>query len=481
MPGRRRGGLSFASGRVRRGSSPRYTPLGAGRGGRASGLHFGGPRFRGPGWFRGRGPLFLLAAALILLLAAGGVLFSGCPEGLSDRRAASPASASRAESGAAEETGEKAAETSGLPGVEESKSASGEKESEAAAGAEESEAAAGEEEGENETAADAEESEAALGAEESEAAAGTGESEAAADAEESGAVLGAEESGSAPGAEEAGASEPASGGTASGADERDAASDGREAASEETESAAARPVKESKAAEPEETAGSAAPSYSAVDFGPGDRVSGEALSQIGTDAFFTQEEINDAVFARMYGNSYKADCIIPRSELRYIRVLYYDFNGDRRVGELVSSRQISQDLVEIFRELYRNRYPIEKIRLVDDYGADDDRSSSDNNTSCFNYRTVAGRSSLSLHARGLAIDINPLYNPYVRYDEDGTALEVMPAGGSDYVDRSRTFSYKIDETDLCYRLFTERGFTWGGSWTSEPDYMHFSRGAVPET
>ena len=430
MPGRRRGGLSFASGRVRRGSSPRYTPLGAGRGGRASGLHFGGPRFRGPGWFRGRGPLFLLAAALILLLAAGGVLFSGCPEGLSDRRAASPASASRAESGAAEETGEKAAETSGLPGVEESKSASGEKESEAAAGAEESEAAAGEEEGENETAADAEESEAAFGTEESgsaldeegsEAAAGTGESEAAA-------------------------------GTG-----------------------------ESEAAEPEETAGSAAPSYSAADFGPGDRVSGEALSQIGTDAFFTQEEISDAVFARMYGNSYKADCIIPRSELRYIRVLYYDFNGDRRVGELVSSRQISQDLVEIFRELYRNRYPIEKIRLVDDYGADDDRSSSDNNTSCFNYRTVAGRSSLSLHARGLAIDINPLYNPYVRYDEDGTALEVMPAGGSDYVDRSRTFSYKIDETDLCYRLFTERGFTWGGSWTSEPDYMHFSRGADPDT
>ena len=97
-----------------------------------------------------------------------------------------------------------------------------------------------------------------------------------------------------------------------------------------------------------------------------------------------------------------------------------------------------------------------------------------NNTSCFNYRQVVGSSSLSKHALGLAIDINPLYNPYITYNGDGSA-NVYPENAADYVDRSKEFPYKIDENDLCYKLFTEHGFTWGGHWNNVKDYQHFQK------
>ncbi len=97
----------------------------------------------------------------------------------------------------------------------------------------------------------------------------------------------------------------------------------------------------------------------------------------------------------------------------------------------------------------------------------------DNNTSCFNYRTVSGKSKLSNHSYGCAIDINPLYNPYVR-TRDGKVL-VSPQNAGEYADRSADFPYKIDREDLCYRLFTEHGFEWGGAWNSSKDYQHFEK------
>ena len=97
----------------------------------------------------------------------------------------------------------------------------------------------------------------------------------------------------------------------------------------------------------------------------------------------------------------------------------------------------------------------------------------DNNTSCFNYRTVPGKSKLSNHSYGRAIDINPLYNPYVR-TKDGKVL-VSPQNAEEYADRSADFPYKIDREDLCYQLFTEHGFEWGGAWNSSKDYQHFEK------
>ena len=155
---------------------------------------------------------------------------------------------------------------------------------------------------------------------------------------------------------------------------------------------------------------------------------------------------------------------------------YYDFNGEVQTGELICNQGIADDLMEIFHELYLNEYQIEKIRLVDEYQADDTASITDNNTSCFNYRVVDGTTSLSKHALGCAIDINPFYNPYVVFNKDGSGQTyISPPGSEVYVDRSKEFPYKIDESDLCYKLFTEHGFTWGGNWNSCKDYQHFQK------
>jgi N-acetylmuramoyl-L-alanine amidase len=165
--------------------------------------------------------------------------------------------------------------------------------------------------------------------------------------------------------------------------------------------------------------------------------------------------------------------VIGDEELVYLHVLYCDFDGQTQEGELICNRGIAQDLVEIFEELYQANYPIEKICLIDVYDGDDEASMADDNSSCFNYRTIAGTDKISNHAYGLAVDINPLYNPYITGSDGNTV--VSPKEGSAYADRSLDFPYKIDHEDLCYRLFTEHGFTWGGDWSGNKDYQHFEK------
>jgi hypothetical protein len=131
-------------------------------------------------------------------------------------------------------------------------------------------------------------------------------------------------------------------------------------------------------------------------------------------------------------------------------------------------------LKEIFSALYQAKYPIGRIRPISEYGNDDERSMRANNTSCYCYRVVEGSTKLSKHAQGLAIDVNPLYNPCVKRKKDGTLL-IQPATGKPYVDRSKSFKYKITTQDLCYRLFIQHGFRWGGAWRSLKDYQHFEK------
>lgn len=182
--------------------------------------------------------------------------------------------------------------------------------------------------------------------------------------------------------------------------------------------------------------------------------------------------ITGVSFPELSENSENSD--ISYEELRYVHILHYDFDGKLAEGELICNAAIAQDLVEIFHELYRNEYRIEKIKLIDEYDGDDNLSMADNNTSCFNYRNVPGSTSLSKHALGRAVDVNPLYNPYITYNEDGSE-NILPENATNYADRSKKFPYKIDEDDLCYKLFTEHGFVWGGNWNSCKDYQHFQK------
>ncbi len=205
----------------------------------------------------------------------------------------------------------------------------------------------------------------------------------------------------------------------------------------------------------------------------GDVVEDSVLAQKGMEQFFYKEELSDEVFARMDGVSYPQNAQIGREELCYLRVLHTGFDEKTYIGELVVNQKIADDVLEIMKELYENHYPIEKMHLIDEYGADDEASMSDNNTSAFNYRTIAGTNRLSKHGQGLAVDINPRYNPCVRTKNGITTVE--PQNGSTYVDRNADFSYKITEGDLCLQLFLEHGFTWGGSWNSVKDYQHFEK------
>ncbi len=193
-----------------------------------------------------------------------------------------------------------------------------------------------------------------------------------------------------------------------------------------------------------------------------------------TENFYGIEFTEDSeIFVRIKGKSYKDDCTIPVSDLRYLHVLHVGFDGQTHEGEIICNKSIAEDLLEIFEALYEAEYPIEKIKLVDEYNAEDEASMADNNSSCFNFRFISHTTKVSNHGAGLAIDINPLYNPYVK-TVDG-ALSIEPANGAPYVDRSADFPYKIDENDLAYQLFTAHGFTWGGAWTSSKDYQHFEK------
>lgn len=186
---------------------------------------------------------------------------------------------------------------------------------------------------------------------------------------------------------------------------------------------------------------------------------------------FSVTTIDDATFSRMKGKTYKDDCTVPLSELRHVKVLYKNKEQQTLKGEIVCNKHIADDVAEIFYELYKANYPIERIRLMDDYNADDETAMRDNNTSSFNFRFISHSTKVSKHGLGLAVDLNTLYNPFV-LTVDGK-LHVEPATALKYVDRSNNFDYKIDENDLAYKLFTKHGFEWGGHWKTRKDYQHF--------
>ena len=112
---------------------------------------------------------------------------------------------------------------------------------------------------------------------------------------------------------------------------------------------------------------------------------------------FYISEIPDDIFEKMQGKSYKADCTLPRENLRYIHVLHVGFDNQVHEGELVVNKDIADDVLEIFKELYESGYQIEKVRLVDEYDADDEASMSDNNSSAFNFRFISHTTKISKH------------------------------------------------------------------------------------
>ena len=192
------------------------------------------------------------------------------------------------------------------------------------------------------------------------------------------------------------------------------------------------------------------------------------------DNEFYMTRITQEIQDRINGKSYPEGATVPIDDLRWCHVVHYGFDGEIHEGELIVNKEIAHDVLEVFRELFDIKYEIEKIRLIDEYDAVDEASMEDNNSSAFCYRTIAESETLSNHALGLAIDINPLYNPYVYTRNDGS-LFLQPENAGDYVDRDKDDPHYIKKDDACYNIFISHGFTWGGDWKSKKDYQHFEK------
>lgn len=156
--------------------------------------------------------------------------------------------------------------------------------------------------------------------------------------------------------------------------------------------------------------------------------------------------------------------------LRLLTLPYLNFEGEKKEGHLVVHASLAEEVVQIFLELFEDAFPIEKMRLIEEYEASDDASMEDNNSSAFCYREAVYKPGvISKHSFGRAIDINPLYNPYVKGDL------ILPSHGNKFVNRSLSHPAMITKEGPCYKAFVKRGWIWGGSWPDRQDYHHFEK------
>ncbi len=178
--------------------------------------------------------------------------------------------------------------------------------------------------------------------------------------------------------------------------------------------------------------------------------------------------LTSATRTRMTGVSWHQGCLVGLDYLRLLRLSYWGFDHAAHHGEMIVNASAAASLTSAFRQLFAARFPIRQMRLVEDFGGDDERSMLADNTSAFNCRLVPGTRIWAQHAYGLAVDIDPLENPEVR------SGQTDPAAAVAWADRSRSSPAMIRHQDVVWPAFHAIGWTWGGDWSSLKDYMHFS-------
>ena len=172
----------------------------------------------------------------------------------------------------------------------------------------------------------------------------------------------------------------------------------------------------------------------------------------------------------MRGVCWKDEVGCPAFEsLRLLELEHWDFDGARRRGELVVHERIAEEAVDIFEQLFAARFPLQSMRCIELYDGDDERSMAANNCSAFNFRRIAGTDVPSHHGLGMAIDLNPIQNPWLR------PAGATPAAGQAFLDRSHVRPGMIVEGGPALSAFRSRGWDWGGLWPDAPDYHHFSK------
>jgi hypothetical protein len=167
--------------------------------------------------------------------------------------------------------------------------------------------------------------------------------------------------------------------------------------------------------------------------------------------------------------SWHSSCPVSPGDLRKITMTYWGFDGKPHTGQLVVNESAANDMITVFAKLYDYRYPIRRMQPVDAYKGSDNDSIDADNTSAFNCRNATGSSSWSEHAYGLAVDVNPRENPYV-YADGSNAHRNADA----FVRRPLKKPGVVNPGDRVIRAFASVGWGWGGSWSGDKDYQHFS-------
>ena len=176
---------------------------------------------------------------------------------------------------------------------------------------------------------------------------------------------------------------------------------------------------------------------------------------------------------QMRGVSWHAECPVSLDDLVLLKVRHWTPSGTVAQGELIINKNNALQIANVFRNLYAQKFPVERMDRIVKYNGDDPTSMAANNTAGFRCSTrertkFHERGTWSEHAHGQGIDINPLYNPYVK----GERIE--PPGGAPYADRSVTHAQMV--TPSVVQAFAQEGWKWGGDWRSAKDYQHFSVG-----
>ena len=193
----------------------------------------------------------------------------------------------------------------------------------------------------------------------------------------------------------------------------------------------------------------------------------DTLPAPSSDAF--QSSITELAGDPLERSTWNDQCPVGAEDLRYLTVSFVGFDGGTHTGEMIVHADYAEAMVSVFRELYEAGYPIEEMRIVGPVDLLPPSDGDVNNTTSFVCRRVAGTTTFSQHAYGLAVDINPFQNPYVR------RATVIPPLAMAYADRSWERPGMIAENDPVVAAFDAIGWQWGGRWNSLKDYQHFSR------
>lgn len=196
----------------------------------------------------------------------------------------------------------------------------------------------------------------------------------------------------------------------------------------------------------------------------------DTLDPPDDDTFqFSIQKADGAVLAR---SSWHDGCPVNANELAYVTVTFYGFDHVTHVGELLVHRNVADDIVTVFKKLHQAQFPIEAMHILtaEEVATEltNDATGDVNVTSGFECRSVVTGDVWSQHAYGLAVDINPFHNPYLRDQQ------VIPELAGAYLDRNNVRPGMIVADDVVVNAFAAIGWPWGGDWSSVKDWMHFS-------